>query len=268
MFRRRKAARADDPVAPGGQPDGSGPDDELEPLADLAGGAADEADDEAAAGAGYVRDSGPYDVSEVDEDDASMRLDLGGLRVPVHEGLELRLDVDQESGHVSAVTAVTGDSAVQLMVFAAPRSEGIWDDIRAEIAAGVTGSGATVDTVVGTFGPELHTRLPADPAAGATSLVPVRFTGVDGPRWFLRAMFTGPAAREGSAAAALEEVVRGCVVVRGADPMAPRDPLPLHLPAEVPDEPAEPGDDDEVEGTDRRRMLPPPRRGPEITEVR
>ncbi len=27
-----------------------------------------------------------------------VRLDLGDLRVPAHEGLELRLDVDQESG--------------------------------------------------------------------------------------------------------------------------------------------------------------------------
>ncbi len=92
--------------------------------------------------------------------------------------------------------------------------------------------------------------------------MPVRFTGVDGPRWFLRGMFTGPAARDAAAAAPLEDVVRSCVVVRGSDPMAPRDPLALHLPEQVPEEVAE------DEAPDRSRVLPPPRRGPEITEVR
>lgn len=257
MFRRRKAARAGDPTAPADEIDEPAQDDdELEETDD------DELADAEPTGSAYARTSGPYDASEVDDDDELVRLDLGGLRVPVHEGLELRLDVDQESGQVSAVTVVAGASAVQLMAFAAPRSEGIWDEVRAEIAAGVSSSGATVDTVVGTFGDELQTRLPADPAAGGSSLVPVRFTGVDGPRWFLRGMFTGPAARDAAAAAPLEDVVRSCVVVRGSDPMAPRDPLALHLPEQVPEEVAE------DEAPDRSRVLPPPRRGPEITEVR
>ena len=192
-----------------------------------------------------------------------MRLDLGGLRVPVHEGLELRLDVDQESGQVSAVTVVAGASAVQLHGVRRPALGGdLGRGPRRDRGRRQQLRGTTVDTVVGTFGDELQTRLPADPAAGGSSSAPVRFTGVDGPRWFLRGMFTGPAARDAAAAAPLEDVVRSCVVVRGSDPMAPRDPLALHLPEQVPEEVAE------DEAPDRSRVLPPPRRGPEITEVR
>jgi hypothetical protein len=90
----------------------------------------------------------------------------------------------------------------------------------------------------------------------------VRFVGVDGPRWFLRGLFSGAAARETAAAAPLEAVLRACVVVRGNDPMAPGDPLPLHVPTEIP-EGMQQNDDD-----GGRRRLPPPERGPEITEIR
>jgi uncharacterized protein DUF3710 len=59
---------------------------------------------------------------------------------------------------------------------------------------------------------------------------PARFIGVDGPRWFLRGMLTGPAGADSAAAAALEEAFRQIVVVRGTDPMPVREPLPLTLP--------------------------------------
>ena len=111
------------------------------------------------------------------------------------------------------------------MAFAAPRTEGIWDDVRGEIRANLAGHG-TVDEVDGPFG----TRAPRRPCTvqartAARPMQPVRFVGVDGPRWFLRGLFSGPAAREGGAAAPLEAVLRATVVVRGGDPMAPGDPL-------------------------------------------
>jgi hypothetical protein len=93
---------------------------------------------------------------------------------------------------------------------------------------------------------------------------PVRFVGVDGPRWFVRGLFSGAAARETAAAAPLEAVLRACVVVRGSDPMAPGDPLGLHVPTEVPEGIAQ-RDESDPSG---RRTLPPPERGPEITEIR
>ncbi len=61
----------------------------------------------------------------------------------------------------------------------------------------------------------------------------VRFTGVDGPRWFLRGLFTGAAADNPAAAAPLEALMREVVVVRGDHPMPPRDMLELRLPPEA-----------------------------------
>jgi len=60
-----------------------------------------------------------------------------------------------------------------------------------------------------------------------------RFIGVDGPRWFLRGMISGPAAESAEAAAPLEEIFRGIVVVRGTEPMPVREQLPLVLPPQA-----------------------------------
>jgi hypothetical protein len=60
-----------------------------------------------------------------------------------------------------------------------------------------------------------------------------RFVGVDGPRWFLRGMISGPAAESPEAAAALEQAFRQIVVVRGTAPMPVREQLPLTLPPQA-----------------------------------
>jgi hypothetical protein len=54
--------------------------------------------------------------------------------------------------------------------------------------------------------------------------------GVDGPRWLLRATVLGRAAVEPDSAPPMEETLRSVVVVRGAEPMAVRESLPLRLP--------------------------------------
>ena len=144
--------------------------------------------------------------------------------------MELRLEVDQEADTVVGVTAVLGESAVQLQAFAAPRSEGIWEEIRGEIAASITRQGGTAEDTVGPLGVELQTRMPGQDGTGRTVFSPARFLGVDGPRWFLRAVLSGRAAIDPDAAEPLIDVVRATVVVRGDEPMAPRDLLPLTLP--------------------------------------
>jgi hypothetical protein len=214
---------------------------------------------------------GPRDVSEVE--DISALLDLGSILVAPSEGMELRLELNEEDGeNVVGVTALIGDAAVQVQAFAAPRSEGIWDEVREEIAAGITQQGGTADTVAGAFGPELLTRVPAQDANGRSAFQPARFVGIDGPRWFLRAVFTG-AAVEPAKAGPMEDLVRGLVVVRGQEAMAPRELLPLKLPeltAESgPDAAADP-DTDGPDGAATRSPddLNPFERGPEITEIR
>lgn len=206
---------------------------------------------------------GPFDAAEVDDD--VLRIDLGALRLPAREGMELRLEVEEKSQKVVAATVVMAGSTLQVQAFAAPRTLGVWDDVRGEIAVQVTKQGGTADEVPGTFGRELIARIPVRTADGRTGHQASRFVGVDGPRWFVRGVFGGPASHDTEAAAPLEDLLRSCVVVRGDDAMAPRDLLPLRLPTQDRPEPAGAADVDGAASVDE---LKPFERGPEITERR
>jgi hypothetical protein len=208
-----------------------------------------------------VRPSGPWDVDDLPDDEVQ-RLDLGGMRVPVPPGTEVRVDVNPE-GEVVAATLVHSGSSMQVNAFAAPKRSGIWDEVRAEIATSIAGTGGQTQEVQGQYGTELFAGVPVQGGGAA----PARFLGVDGPRWFLRALLTGPAAQDRSVAAPLEQALRDVVVVRGSEAMAVRDPLPLHLPREVAEQAAAAAAA-EAQADEQAPSLAVPERGPEITEVR
>lgn len=169
--------------------------------------------------------TGPYDVRDA-PDDGVERVDLGALRIPVSD-LELRVDVDEVGTALSATLVQTGGQ-VQLGVFAAPRTEGIWDEVRQEIRASIGQQGGTVQEVDGVFGVELTGTIPGD-----SGVAKVRFVGVDGPRWFLRGMLVGAPATDPTLAKRFNQLIRDIVIVRGAEPYPVRDPIPLTLPAEI-----------------------------------
>jgi len=212
----------------------------------------DEVPDDVAAVPG--RDAGPWDVGDVDG--PGDRIDVGALWLPRREGMELRMEVDKASQLVTGASLQLHGSALQVQVFAAPRSEGIWDDIRAEIAESVTKQGGTVDDLPGPFGRELLARIPVRTTEGRTGHRPVRFIGHDGPRWFLRGVLSGRAAVDPERARELEALFADVVVVRGPEPRVPRDLLPLTLPGR-----AAPG------AAAATPSFDPLTRGPEITEV-
>jgi Protein of unknown function (DUF3710) len=277
LFRRRREATdpaagepADDaPQDQTDDPDGAYPDGADPDGADPDGGQAAELDDGSGeeaerADALSDRSNGPWDASERPEREGYV--DLGAVRLRGRDGMELRLEVEEASGRVTAATVALGGSAVQLQAFAAPRTEGIWEEIRAEIAASITRQGGTADEVPGKFGRELIARIPVRTPDGRTGHQPARFAGVNGPRWFLRAVFHGAAVYEAEAAALLESVVRDVVVDRGGEAMAPRELLALRLPDSEAGSGAVGGA--EAAATVEREPLEPFRRGPEITEVR
>jgi len=214
---------------------------------------------DAAERAELARPSGPWDSDDAPERE---RVDLGALKVAIPPGVELRLELSPE-GQVMAVTLVDGDSSAQLNVFAAPRSEGIWAEVRQEIADALNSGGGQATEGEGVLGPELRAVVPNEVPGQGIVHAPARFVGVDGPRWFLRALLTGPAATEDPAARTLLDAVRDVVVVRGADPMPAREPLVLTLPPEA-QQVIPPEQDDATE----KPTLTLPQRGPEITEVR
>ncbi|WP_165845320.1 DUF3710 domain-containing protein [Streptacidiphilus pinicola] len=208
------------------------------------------------------RPEGPFDISEVDEAKDG-RVDLGGLLVPGVDGMELRVEVAGDA--IVAATLVLGNSAIQLQAFAAPKSEGIWGEVRQEIADGIEQQGGAVDEEETELGWGLRARVPVQLPDGTQGVQLVRFVGCDGPRWFLRGVISGQAAMQDDAAAVLEQVFRQTIVVRGEGPMAPRDPIVLRLP-----EDAQMVADGmpQQQGPASASDLNPFERGPEITEVR
>jgi hypothetical protein len=93
-----------------------------------------------AAGGASSPPAGPWDVEDAPPDEVA-RLDLGSLRIPIVEGMEIQVNLDEASGTVAAVTLLMADSALQLQAFAAPRNEGIWDEVRRELAGEITRDG-------------------------------------------------------------------------------------------------------------------------------
>ncbi|MGY1814859.1 DUF3710 domain-containing protein [Blastococcus sp. SYSU D00820] len=181
--------------------------------------------------------TGPWDEADA-PDDGRPRVDLGSVRLPAMAGMELRVDVNAQQKVIGA-TLRHGDSLLQVSAFAAPRAGGIWDDVRADLQRSASGQGASLKEADGPFGTELVGHVTASPPGqpGQPAPQPVRraarFLGVDGPRWFLRGMISGPAAEDPTAAAVLEEAFREIVVVRGSDPMPVREQLPLTLPPQA-----------------------------------
>ncbi len=184
---------------------------------------------------------GPYDADQ-EPDDGIHRVDFGALRIPIIDGIQVRFQVDEASGQPLAVAVTDGTSLMELSVCAAPKSSGLWDEMRAEILDSLHASGGFGEPSRGAYGPEILMRLP-----GSTSRAPVpgRMIGIDGPRWLLRVVVTGKAGADPDAAPLLEDVLRSLVVVRGEEAMPVRDPLPLRLPREMTghhdDGPGEPG---------------------------
>ncbi|MGW8566144.1 DUF3710 domain-containing protein [Isoptericola sp. NPDC055881] len=219
-------------------------------------------------GAQERSERGPFDSSQVTG--MGPRVDLGAIWLPVLPGLELRMEVDKKTQKVTGVSATLAGSGLQVQAFAAPRTEGIWDEVRTEIGTSITRQGGTVDDVPGTFGRELIARIPATGPDGQAAVRPARFVGVDGPRWFLRGVLSGRAAIDPEAARPLESVFANVVVVRDGNPRPPRDLLTLTLPKNArqggtPDGEAAAGPES---ATPQTPSFDPLNRGPEITEIR
>jgi hypothetical protein len=244
-----------------------------------------EDDDEPA----VVAHGGPWD-SEADSVPEMERVDFGAIQVPIGEGLEIQVNVeaveqDAEGnpvgGRIVAITIVHGESGLQVQPFAAPKKNGIWEEVRKETADEIKQAEGETQEAEGPFGTKLHgmvpvaipeemrDQVPADIAEQGFGWQPVRFIGVDGPRWFLRGVLSGAALEDSEQAAVMEQVFQHIVVVRGDAPMPPRELLDLTLPAEAQQAmAAEQAENEQGDEDGERPPLNPFERGPEITEVR
>jgi hypothetical protein len=180
------------------------------------------------------RPRGPWDRSETDADTTDPDyIDLGGLVVRGRPTLEVRLQVDEATAAVGGVLLAMPESGLELRAFAAPRSSGIWDDVRADIAAEAGRQGGTATELDGEFGTELKVVVPVVLPDGRAATQISRIVGVDGPRWLLRGTFLGRSAEEPDPEGELESAFRDVIVVRGDAAMKPRDMLEMHMPQQV-----------------------------------
>lgn len=169
--------------------------------------------------------TGPWDFNDEDAPDFSDYLDFGSIYIPYFQGIELRVKKQNNTGKVLGMTITYGSSSVEVEAFAAPKTTGIWREVCKDLLDG----NSQACTVQGVFGTELLL-----PVQVGEKTITTRIVGVDGPRWMLRGVFSGPAATEleenSDETKKLDEWFKAIVVNRGEEPLAPRDLIPMHDP--------------------------------------
>lgn len=217
MFGHARADRAPDRFAPVRSTPSR-------PAADrTAGNGGDPAGSASRLGAVRKSGAGPYDSEDPTAERLGMssgRIDFGSLRIPIPARAQLQ--VEKGNGDLlRAVHVLVPSGRVSLSALAAPRSNPLWRGLAGEIGESLSSDGARVRTEWGEWGREVEAA-----SNGAIS----RFIGVDGPRWMLYGVATGPADGAEDLAAVLRDMMRGTVVFRGPDPLPVKTVLPLRLP--------------------------------------
>lgn len=189
------------------------------------------------------RANGPWDSSE-DAPDVQ-RMDLGSIRLPVQQGSQIQVNLTKDAQgkqRIIGVTLVLGKTWLQVRPFAAPKTSGLWDDRRAEILEQIAKEGGRSEEHEGTFGTEIKALLPVKGRTteeGKQVAEPVRFIGVDGPRWLLHGVIRGEGAIRPEKMGEVEQIFAGIVVVRGDQPVPPGDMLTITVPKKVQEQMAE-----------------------------
>ena len=194
----------------------------------------------------------------------------GGPRRPLAAragpGIEVRVEADQETGEVVAVTLVLGDGAAAAPAVrrAAQRGHlgrGARRDPRRHHPAGRHGRRGRRAAGHGAAHPGARSARPT----ARQAVQPARFLGVDGPRWFLRGVLTGrPRRSRAGDRRRAGRLFRDVVVVRGDEPDGAARPDPAA--AAAPTRRAGPRPRTR-RGRTSEQTLEPFERGPEITEI-
>jgi hypothetical protein len=196
--------------------------------------AADATDDVSGQGGrSHDATTGPFDASEIEDLDERECIDLGSVLITPAGPMEMRLQVDEDSGEVIAAVLVDEQGALELRAFAAARGGSSWDELRPRISAETARMGGTATENQGTFGTELVCVVPMQTPDGQAGTQVSRISGHEGPNWLLRATLMGQPAEEQDTAGPWEDTIRSVVVRRGREAMPPGAPLKLTLPPDA-----------------------------------
>lgn len=169
--------------------------------------------------------AGPFDISELIQVRPS--IDFGAIQLPMRDDVVYKLEVEEASNRIVALTVEHHGSTLQLQAFSAPGAEGVWHEIRSSLEQSIRSQGGSTESVVGPLGPELNAQIPTQ--EGGFRLA--KFIGVDGPKWFLRGVITGLALGDILSMSYMIDIFRSVAVVRGSSPMPPKELLELVAPA-------------------------------------
>jgi len=174
---------------------------------------------------------GPMEFSA--ELDTSAMLDLGAVFLPNIPGLEVHLDLDPRSGKGKSVSLHLNMTIAEVQIFAASVNEDLWATMRDSIASGLRDQKVDCTVEMGRFGTEIHAVMPTVDLDGNAHVQPVRFVGVRGSRWLVRAVISGDGALLGgqpNAGPDIDEVISQLVINRGDEPIPPGERLALRSP--------------------------------------
>ena len=146
---------------------------------------------------------GPWDVDDENVPDYDEYLDMGAYYLPFLQGIELRVKANRATQQVLGTTITYGSSSVEIEAFAAPKTMGLWDDVRADLVE----ANKDAKETDGVFGTEL--TLPVVVKGGTQGRHPHRRCGrtaVDAARHLLRQSRhrSGPRRNQGAEPAFLQ----------------------------------------------------------------
>ena len=169
--------------------------------------------------------AGPFDITELVQVRPS--IDFGAIQLPLRDDVVYKLEVEEATSKIVALTVEHNGSALQLQAFSAPASDGVWHEIRSSLEQSILAQNGRTEQVVGPLGPELNAQIPN--VDGGFRLA--KFIGVDGPKWFLRGVISGLALGDVLSMSHVIDIFRSVAVVRGGQPMPPKELLELVAPA-------------------------------------
>lgn len=180
------------------------------------------------------REDGPFDITEVDLDaDEISRIDLGVLVLTPFDGMQLQLQVDQQTNKVQAVLVLAEQSGIEIALFASPSHTSLLPQIRAEMLAATEQAQGQASLAEGPFGTEVRRVIPMQGPDGDQVFHISRTWFTEGPNWLLRGVLIGQAGmgeKLTGVGELLLEFYSNLVVRRGSDPRVPGELIPMNIP--------------------------------------
>lgn len=164
-------------------------------------------------------------------------LDHGALRIPAIHGMRVEPLGTLNQGVAPGIRLTIGTSLVEVEVYAAPKSGGVWDTMRQSLRDLADHHGAHVEEKRTRYGIEHLITIPVTMPDGGKGQTYVREIGHEGPRWVSRIKILGQAAVDPQMGVEFEKLIDRIVVVRGAEPRARLEILPVSFkdgPVQVP----------------------------------